>query len=608
MAIKKKKRTKSFKILLKNIKRTIQLFWEIDRKGFVILIFLLSVTAVLPFATSYFGASNIDSLTSFLAGNDSARDLVIRFFIIFILLQATDTFASRTLDYYERVAYLKWHEKMAILVPEKISDLDLAKFENNKFNNFITKVNSGASHKPANYATNLLWSFHYLVSLISAVIVLFTLNPIFLPILTLTLIPGILVQMKFSKLAWGIWDTKGDENRLYGKTSAYLSDAGYIKEIKVFGIRQYLINRMEKLFNVFQAEQKQNMKDAYNKKFGTDLLEFATTIGIQVWMLLKVLARTPGFGIKEFLFYRNSIGSFNNSARRVVKQVNSLYENNLYMTDFFKLMDLESSIKSKENAVLIPTTTVPAIEFKDVSFKYPNSEEWIYKDFSIKINSGEDIALVGENGAGKTTFLKLLLRFYDIEQGEILVNGVNIKEIDLESWYKNIGILFQDFNKYCYNVEENIALGNIADFENKDKVIESSQKAGSHSFVQKYKKKYGQMLHKSFKNGVEPSGGQWQRIALARAFFRNANILILDEPTSAIDAKGEYEIFEKINKEQEKKTTIIISHRFSTVRNADKIYVIEHGKIIEEGAHEELMEINAGKYKEMFELQAEGYK
>ncbi len=204
--------------------------------------------------------------------------------------------------------------------------------------------------------------------------------------------------------------------------------------------------------------------------------------------------------------------------------------------------------------------------------------------------------------------MKLLARFYDVDEGQILVNGTDLRDLDLDSWYRNIGILFQDFNKYGYTVKENIKLGDVSRPENEEDIIQSSKAAGADSFVMSFKHKYDQILSKWFNKGVDLSGGQWQRIALARAFYRDANILILDEPTSAVDAKGEYEIFEKISKVQKEKTMIIISHRFNTVKKANSIYVIDKGQIIESGSHEELMQLKNGKYKEMFELQAEGYR
>ena len=278
------------------------------------------------------------------------------------------------------------------------------------------------------------------------------------------------------------------------------------------------------------------------------------------------------------------------------------------MKDLYLLVDTEPRIVSPKNAVAIAHNTKPTITFDNVSFVYPGSEKPTIKNISFTISPGDSIAFVGENGAGKTTIIKLLLRFYDATSGNILVNGVNIKDLDLSSYYAHVGVLFQNFNDYPFSVRDNIALGKIDEFDNNDRIHKAAIIANADSFIQKYPKGYEQVLEPGFKDGIEPSGGQWQRIALARALFRNANILILDEPTAAIDSRSEYEIFKTLETHSKDRSTIIISHRFSTVRQAQQIFVIEDGEIIERGNHVELMKHKDGLYKEMFEKQASGYR
>jgi len=241
------------------------------------------------------------------------------------------------------------------------------------------------------------------------------------------------------------------------------------------------------------------------------------------------------------------------------------------------------------------------------AFKYPESNRFILKNFNLAISNGEKASLVGENGAGKSTLIKLILRFYDVTEGEILINGVNIKEINLNDWHKKIGALFQDFIKYQFTLKENVIYGNLAKRNDISAIKETIQKAGVDSYLKDLPNGIDQIVGKTFEDGVDLSGGQWQKLALARVFFRDASILILDEPTSAIDAKAEYEIFQNVQKLQKDKTVVIISHRFSTVRHADRILVLEEGKILEEGNHDELMK-KKGLYAELFEIQAQGYK
>ena len=242
-----------------------------------------------------------------------------------------------------------------------------------------------------------------------------------------------------------------------------------------------------------------------------------------------------------------------------------------------------------------------------MDFTYPGVKTKILRNFSLTINPGEKVAFVGENGAGKSTIIKLLARFYDVTAGEILINNKNIKELEIETWYKNLGVIFQDFIMYEDSAKENIRYGKIYEEMGLEKITEAAKASGAHPFIEKLDKGYEQMLGRMFKGGTDLSVGQWQKIALARGFLRDAPILVLDEPTASIDARAESEIFNKVEKLSKDKTVIIISHRFSTVRNADKIYVIDDGKIVESGSHTELMKIN-GQYATLFNLQAKGYK
>ena len=281
---------------------------------------------------------------------------------------------------------------------------------------------------------------------------------------------------------------------------------------------------------------------------------------------------------------------------------------NKYLDKFFEFFKTEKMIKSPAHPTALPDNPIPqTIEFRDVSFKYPGTERYVLKNFNLVIKSGEKVALVGENGAGKTTLIKLILRFHDVTSGAVLINGVNVKDIDLDHWHQYIGALFQDFIKYQFTFKENVYLGDLAK-NNQEKFLKLAiTKSGADQFLSTLPNGIDQVVGKMFEGGIDLSGGQWQKLALARAFFRDAPILMLDEPTSAIDAKAEYEIFQNVQSLQKDKTVVIISHRFSTVRHANRILVLSEGKIIEEGNHEKLME-HKGLYAELFEIQAQGYK
>jgi len=272
------------------------------------------------------------------------------------------------------------------------------------------------------------------------------------------------------------------------------------------------------------------------------------------------------------------------------------------------ILDLFTKYEADKDGNKILKQELPLIKFNNVSFKYPNSDKYIFKDLNLEIKPGEKIAIVGENGAGKTTLIKLLCRFYRVNRGTILLSEVNVNDLKIKNWYKKLGVLFQDYNAYgVLTVRENIEIDSTDKIVTEESLIKALKEANAISFVQKYKNKLNQILSERFSGGTRPSTGQWQKIAIARVFHRNAPILILDEPTASIDAVAESKIFDNIYEFSKGKTVIIISHRFSTVRNADRIIVLDKGKIIEQGSHEELLKLD-GKYAKAFKLQAKGYQ
>lgn len=289
---------------------------------------------------------------------------------------------------------------------------------------------------------------------------------------------------------------------------------------------------------------------------------------------------------------------------RLALSFNDMYESSQRIDEFKRIFDMKSAFEDGEKRFQ-KLNGGPGIEFQDVSFSYPGSKPKVIKNLNLKIRPGEKVAIVGHNGAGKTTFVKLACRFYKASQGKILINGVDITEVKGKSWYRNIAVLFQDYNTYPQlSARENIMIGKVGGA--KGRVIRASKMARAHEFIKEYKDGYEQILSEKFKGGTRPSTGQWQKIAIARFFYRNAPLIIFDEPTASIDAVSEKKIFDKIYRFFKGKTVIIISHRFSTVRNADRIIVFDKGRIVEQGSHEELVALG-GVYARAFGLQAEGY-
>jgi len=450
-------------------------------------------------------------------------------------------------------------------------------------------------------------TFDAIVKVLTAIIVLLPIFPIFIPLIAISVIPAYYFGNVSRKKLWPFFSTKRTAVlRITEYVKNLLSQDGTSKEAAIFRTGSVLLQKVEAEQRRFFREFNKTNNPLVKKILWSNFLQLFIFIYTQYVNIVAVLNKTLGIG--QFALAFQQTLNLTTGFQAIMDMFSSVMMRTQMIEKFYDFLEYKPTIVSSSSSVdLSPSPLPPVIEFRNVSFRYPKTERDILKNFSLIIKPGEKIALVGENGAGKTTIIKLLLRFYDATNGEILIDGVNIKELSLEQWHKHIGALFQDFIKYQFTFRENVSFGNLEEKNKEELLKDAISKSGAADYLKNLPDGLDQVLGKMFDRGIDLSGGQWQKLALARAFFRNAPLLILDEPTSAIDAKAEYEIFENVQKLQKDKTVIIISHRFSTVRNADRILVLDGGKIIEEGSHEKLMKEN-GLYAELFNLQAKGYK
>lgn len=499
-----------------------------------------------------------------------------------------------------------FNDYIELQLDQKLNQLDPAVFESTKFQTLLAQMN-GVKGSMSSYLVRMTTLMNMAIQFITATLVVSTKFPVFVPIIIVSTIPLYLSLDKYRDDTWPFMSKeRGLLERLFQYIRYTFSNPSTSKEVAIFKNGQILLNK----FKFSHDQYYRKFSKVYSKTLFIILLSgviqivaFAIT---QAFNLIAVFAGKLAIG--QFTLYFQQTLNLAKSAEGVLDNYSSMNMRSKYIDQYFELLEYPNSIVLPDKSTPFPNHPRPPIlEFIGVSFKYPESKRFILKNFNLTIGSGEKIALVGENGAGKSTLIKLILRFYDPTEGEILLNGVNIKEINLQDWYKQIGALFQDFIKYQFTFKENVIYGDVTKRDDLHAIKVAIQKAGADSYLKDLPKGIDQIVGKTFEEGVDLSGGQWQKLALARAFFRDAPILILDEPTSAIDAKAEYEIFQKVGELQKDKTVIIISHRFSTVRNADRILVLEGGKIIEEGNHEKLMKKD-GLYAELFNIQAQGYK
>jgi len=478
-------------------------------------------------------------------------------------------------------------------------------YESPDSHNIIQKASDTYTWRAPNFVERTIWMMGDVIRLLSSVAIILTFSlPAFLLVLGTT-IPSLIANLKLGQGSWGIWDANAADRRRFWRSADMLKREESLMELRIFRTKDYLLNLVEGIYDRFTDKER---KDQLRRTLLESLVGNLSTIGTMIFWGIAIAATLNGeITLGLFTFYTATVGQFSSALNNLFRSLSDHYEDGMYLVDLFKFIDLENTVQT--GAVkLEKRKQPPLIVFQNVNFAYPNTDKLVLENFNLVIEPGEHVALVGANGAGKSTIIKLLCRFYDVTSGTILVNGINLRDLDMDSWYSQLGVLFQEFIRYTqFDVKTNVELGDVDNIGDIGLVEEAIHKADAKNFVDTYEKGLEQILDRSFDGGTNPSDGQWQKIALARAFFRDAPILVLDEPTSAIDAKAEYQIFERLYEFSEDKSLIIISHRFSTVRNADKIYVIDEGKIAECGSHEQLMLLR-DKYAEAFEAQAKGYK
>jgi ATP-binding cassette subfamily B protein len=377
------------------------------------------------------------------------------------------------------------------------------------------------------------------------------------------------------------------------------------KEVKIFGLGDHLTERARILFDRFYTE---NRRLALKRAFTGTLLNLLPTAGYYTayaYILYRALSGTLTVG--DLTFLTAAFARSRGLIEQVFSSFSGIAEQALFVEDLFDFFRTQSSIASRPDALPAPRPIRDGYEFRDVSFAYPGSSKLVLDGVSFRIDAGERIALVGENGAGKTTLVKLLARLYDPTAGVIFLDGVDLRDYKVEELRKEIGVIFQDYMRYDMRVVENIGFGRVEALNDHERIRQAAAKAYADSVVNALPLGYDQMLGRRFEGGVDLSGGQWQKIGLARAYMRDAQVLILDEPTATLDARAEYEVFVRFADLTKGRMAVLISHRFSTVRMADRILVLEHGRILEQGSHEQLVAMR-GRYAELFELQAAGYR
>lgn len=570
------------------------------------LLFPLSIiysNTLFPFIEVFLLAKVLDLVSKFqnLAVSDFYW-IIVTYLIAYIVRVLLDVYITSKQYLYD----IQLGNYIELMIDKKLTQLDPATFESASFQDLFAQT-QGIDAALSNFLKGIIAVIDAGFKIITAILVLLTGFPLFIPIIIFSVIPQYFVS---NKMREAIWPYFGPARAPLMRVSDYikklLSTDATSKEVSIFNIGGVMLSKVKHEQKKYMDKFAPTVDSWLHKVAVSNIFQFFAFIVTQYMNLIAVISGRLSIGAFSLYFQQTrnlALGSVT-----LLENYASASMRNKNLEKFFEFLDTKKIITNPPHPTELPREIIPpVIEFKNVSFKYPNTDRLILQDFNLTIQSGEKIALVGENGAGKTTIIKLLLRFYDVTDGELLINSVNVKELNITQWQQLVGALFQDFIKYQFTFKENVYLGNLKESNNIKLLKQAIERSGADKYVEELPHKYDQVVGKMFEGGIDLSGGQWQKLALARAFFRDAPILILDEPTSAIDAKAEYEIFQKVQQLQKDKTVFIISHRFSTVRNADRILVLNEGKIIEEGNHQHLMKKN-GLYAELFNIQAQGYK
>ena len=586
----------SYKKTIEIIAWVVRLVFKFGPKTLTVIFILQLLATTIPFAEQKLLSDLIDSLV---LSATTKNNYWVYIFSYFLAIRLAKTILLQTWWMLSRLFEIRMQENLLKLYITKISSYDYQQFEDESIAKLKSKVDEEYHWRTRQMVNDI---FDLITQLISFTTVLILLIPRYWYMAILLLIgelPGVLVDKRWQKSGWRIFNFYNEKTRPGWDIAWQLVNKKYIAELKIMKAIDWLRKKMidgQKEFTMARIKDRK-------AKYWPDILSanFSIIIGGLCMILIIKDINAGWLTIGMFTFYFNIIRSTGDYFAGILNRFISISEQALYIDNFKKLIELPKVlIEGKINKGL---NKDKEIKFVNVSFKYPNSSKYIFKDLNLTIKPGEEIALVGKNGAGKSTLIKLLCRFYDPSQGKITVNGINLKDIDINYWYKQISLLTQEFNTYDnLNLADNVSIGKP---RNNAKIIKALQRAEAWDLVTEYKQGLETMMSQRY-GGVEPSWGQWQKIAIARLFYHNSPIMVLDEPTASIDAMAEAKIFSRLYKQVKGKTLIIVSHRFSTVRNAQRILVIDKGQIIEEGDHQQLIEKN-GLYARSFKLQAEGY-
>ncbi len=609
-----------------------QIVWGTNHRLMLLVILVRILRGILPITRLWVGKLILDAVVASLT---RAVDLprLLKLVAFEIIISLVVEMLTHTSTVQESLLADQFSNRTSIQLMMHASTLDLNQFENPSFYDQLERAREQATGRLSMFA-HLLTMMQNALTLLSFSSALFAYSPLLLLLLCVSIFPSFVGETHYGWLKYSQLFQRTPERRQLEYLRFLGASDRTVKEVQMFGLAGWLIKRYQALAQKFYEENKSLALRKGLVAGALSTLGMGGYYGAYFIILLRTVSGQISLGTLSFL--TTSFVRSRDIIQQLLNGAGDVYQQTLYLQDLFQFFELKPVIVSPPGARVVPQPIKEGFVFDDVGFCYPDSEEWAVRHLSFCIGPGERIALVGENGAGKTTITKLLARLYDPVEGRILLDGIDLREYDLESVRRAIGIIFQDFVRYDLRFDENIGIGEIAKLETyfdaddteqderpcisnaapgsvrsslkpPQAIISAAEKSLATTLLARLPNGYRQMLGRRFEGGVELSGGEWQKIALARAYIRQAQLFILDEPTASLDARSEYEVYDRFAELVAGRMAVIISHRFSTVRMADRIVVLRAGHIVEGGTHDELINMG-GLYAELFNLQAEGYR
>jgi len=521
----------------------------------------------------------------------------------FALVFARDAF-NRAINVVDNILGESHSNAVSLELMEHAAKLDLKHFEQSEYQDRLERARRQASSR-STVISQVFGQAQAMITAIALAAGLFLYAPLLIGLLALALIPAVWGEFRFNRLAYWISHNRSPERRQLEYLRQIGASADSAKEIKLFGLGDFLSGRFKQLSDQILIE---NRNLSISRALQTGLLASISTLTYYAAYAYIVWRTLHGeFSIGTLVFLSGSFSQLNGYLQQILIGFTQIAGQSLYLDDLFSFFEIKPTILDPKHPRAFPLPVKQGLVFENVGFRYPGSETWAVRNLSFAVPAGETLALVGENGAGKTTIVKLMTRLYDPDEGRITLDGIDLKEFATADLRTHIGVIFQDFLRYSFTASDNIGVGRIEVADDRDRIVSAAEQSLADPVIRKLPGGYDQMLGRTFLKGQDLSGGEWQKVAIARAYMRNAEIIILDEPTAALDARAEAEVFTRFKNLAEGTTAVLISHRFSTVRMADRIVVLADGKVEEQGTHTELM-ANGGRYAELFELQAAGYR